>query len=261
MGIRAISRFTGFDLKTVLGILEAAGQHCAALLNSKIRNLTVTYIQADEVFSYVGEKPHWENRDDPSRGEIWTYLSVAQKGKLIVNYRVSKRTGEDTVYFLNDLKSRMAARFQFTTDGFRGYVATAGSSGNVQAILGECCDYATETKKITKDPNYIGQRAYFAPKHVEVYRRPRFGNPDMDEATTNHAERTNLSLRTFTRRFVRLTLNFSKKVENHRHAVAVFVAFFNFCRPHKTLGGATPAMATGLTDHVWTVKELLTATI
>jgi hypothetical protein len=81
------------------------------------------------------------------------------------------------------------------------------------------------------------------------------------QATVCHAERTNLTLRTLTRRFVRRTINFSKKVDNHRHAVALFVAVFNFCRAHKTLGGKTPAMAAGLTDHKWTVEELLSVTI
>ena len=202
MGIRAISRFTGLDLKTVLGILESAGQHCAALLDSRIRNLNVRSVQADEVFSWIHEKPDYENRDNPERGEMWMFLSVAQKEKLIINYRVSKRTGEDATAFLIDLKSRLAGRIQLATDSFRGYVAVSGSTGAVQNVFGNDCDYATETKKITKDSSYIGQRAYFAPKYVEVRRKARFGAPDMEQATTNHAERTNLSLRTFNRRFV-----------------------------------------------------------
>jgi hypothetical protein len=83
----------------------------------------------------------------------------------------------------------------------------------------------------------------------------------MGEATTSHIERTNLSLRTFNRRFVRCTINFSKKLENHRHAVALFAAVFNFCRVHKSLDGKTPAMAARLTDHKWTIEELLSAQI
>src|SRR5580658_10499453 len=112
----------------------------------------------------------------------------------------------------------MSMRFQFTTDGFRGYCAVNGSGGNVENILGDVCEYATETKIFKKDPNYLGRRKYFAPEIVKVTRKLRFGCPDMGEATTCHAERTNLSLRTFNRRFVRRTINFSKKLENHRHA-------------------------------------------
>lgn len=259
MGIRAITRFTGLDLSTVLNILESAGDHCAKLMDSKMRNLKVSHVQADEVFSYVAQKPNGENKDNPERGEMWTFMSVAQKEKLIINYRVSKRTGYDATEFLTDLRSRMACRFQLTTDAFRGYVTIFGDSGAVKNVFGHTIDYATETKKITKDPNYVGQRAYFAPKHVKVTRQLRYGTPDMKHATTNHAERTNLSLRTFTRRFVRCTINFSKKRENHEHATAIFVAFFNLCRVHKSLDGKTPAMAAGLTDHVWTVEELLNA--
>ena len=261
MGIRAISRFTGLNQQTILNILESAGEHCARLLDTKLRNLSVTHVQADEVFSYVGEKPDGTNKDNPERGEMWTFMSIAQKEKLIINYRVSKRTGEDAMAFLSDLKSRVASRIQLTTDAFRGYVAAYGSAGGVANVFGDSIDYATETKKITKDPSYTGQQAFFAPKKVTVRREPRLGMPDMSQATTNHAERTNLSLRTFTRRFVRCTINFSKKRQNHDHAVAIFVAHFNFCRVHKSLEGQTPAMAAGLTDHVWKVEELLKTTI
>lgn len=260
MGVRAAARLARLDKNTVLNILQSAGDHCARLLDDKIRNINVPIVQADEVYSYVQCQPHPDIEDDTERGEFWTFLAIAKNEKLIISYRVSKRTGDDACQFLEDLKKRMACHFQFTTDGFRGYCANRGSRGNVQNILGDCCDYATETKIMKKDPDYGGTRKFFAPYLVKIIRKPRFGNPNMDMATTCHAERTNLSLRTFNRRFVRRTINFSKKLENHRHAVALFVAHFNFCRLHKTLG-KTPAMATGLTDHKWTVRELIRATI
>lgn len=261
MGIRAAARLTRLDNDTVLRILESAGEHCARFLDAKVRNLTCPIVQADEVYSFVQCQPHVAEENDQERGDFWTFLSVAKYEKLIINYHVSKRTGEDTATFLTDLRSRMAMRFQFTTDGFRGYCSHQSSAGNVEDILGDVCDYATETKRFKKDPEFTGRRTFFAPYLVGVTRKPRFGNPLMSEATTCHAERTNLSLRTFNRRFVRRTLNFSKKLENHKHAVALFVAVFNFCRVHKSLNGKTPAMAARLTDHKWTVDELLTATI
>ena len=192
VGIRAAARLTRLDQGTVLRILESAGEHCARLLDEKIQNVAVQCVQADEVFSYVYCKPDEYNRNDPERGEMWTFLSVAKKEKLIINYRVSKRTGDDATEFLTDLKSRLANRIQLVTDSFRGYVAVSGPNGAVQNVFGADCDYATETKRITKDKNYTGQRAYFAPKHVTVKRQSRFGAPDMSTATTNHAERTNL---------------------------------------------------------------------
>jgi transposase-like protein/IS1 family transposase len=257
VGIRAAGRLARVDEDTVLRILESAGEHCARLLDARIRNVSVPYVQADEVYSYVQHLPgDGVEEHDPKRGAFYVFLAIAKDEKLIINYRVSKRTGDDASEFLEDLRNRMACRFQFTTDGFRGYCATNGSRGNVENILGDCCDYATETKIMKKDPDYTGARRFFAPYLVKIIRRPRFGNPDMSLATTCHAERTNLTLRTFNRRLVRRTINFSKTVENHRNSVALFVAVFNFCRVHKTLK-KTPAMAAGLTDHVWTVEELL----
>ncbi len=258
VGIRAAARLARVDQGTVLRILESAGEHCARLLDAKIKNIKVPFVQADEVFSYVQHQPGCGvDEQDPNRGAFYVFLSIAKNEKLIINYRVSKRTGDDAANFLEDLRSRMACRFQFTTDNFRGYCAVNGSGGNVENILGDCCDYATETKIMKKDQNYNGARKFFAPYLVRIKRKARFGNPDMDLATTCHAERTNLSLRTFNRRFVRRTINFSKTVENHSHSVALFAAVFNFCRVHKSLDGRTPAMAAGLTDHVWTVAELL----
>lgn len=261
MGIRAVARITRLNQRTILNILESAGEHCARLLDAKVRNLTVPIVQADEVYSYVGCQPHIAEENDEERGDFWTFLSVAKYEKLIINYRVSKRTGEDTAAFLTDLRSRMDMRFMFVTDGFRGYCSHQSSAGNVEDILGDVCDYATETKRFKKDPEFTGRRTFFAPYLVGVNRKVRFGNPLMSEATTCHAERTNLTLRTLTRRFVRRTINFSKKLDNHRHAVALFVAYYNFCKKHKSLDGKTPAMAARLTDHVWTMAELLSATI
>lgn len=263
MGVRAVSRFTGFEIKTILSILESAGIHCAAFLNAKVKNVQAKFVEADEVFSYVYKKPNGEpdTNNDSKIGECWTFFAMAKDEKLIINHLVGKRTGENAIEFLKDLRDRVPNRFQLVTDGFRGYCAVTGSGGNVRDILGDRCEYATETKTIMKDETYTGQRAFFAPKKVRVKRTPRFGFPNLAHATTNHAERLNLNLRTFSRRFVRCTLNFSKKYENHCHAVAIFVATFNFCRVHKSLNGQSPAMAAGLTDHVWTVRELLGATI
>ena len=117
MGIKAISRFTGFDLKTILRILESAGQHRAALLDARIRNVKVAHVELDEVFSYVGKKPNSkpDTDNDSNQGEFWTFMSIAHLEKLIINFRVNKRTGENAIAFLRDLKSRITNdRFQLT---------------------------------------------------------------------------------------------------------------------------------------------------
>jgi IS1 family transposase len=163
-----------------------------------------------------------------------------------VNWFVGKRTRENAEQFMLDLKSRMAGRFQLVTDNWRIY---SDMNGSVRCVFGQEVDYATETKYFAKPDTFLPRRL------IGLRRHRKIGNPDMKLATTAHAERTNLSVRQFTRRFTRCTLGFSKKLENHKLAVALFVAHFNFCRVHSA-HGQTPAQAAGLTDRPWTVEEL-----
>ena len=83
------------------------------------------------------------------------------------------------------------------------------------------------------------------------------GNPDPKHVSTSYVERQNLTMRMHMRRYTRLTNAFSKKIENHAHSVALHYMFYNFCRVHSTLRHSTPAMAAHLTDHVWSVADLL----
>jgi hypothetical protein len=147
----------------------------------------------------------------------------------------------------------MAGRFQLTTDGYYGYCK---QNGAVARVFGDEIDYATE-KKIY---SVVGLGHITGLKVHRIHRRPRIGCPEMKLATTCHAERTNLSVRLFNRRFTRKTLGYSKKLENLRHAMAIFTTHFNFCRIHSA-HGKTPAQAAGLTIHKWTIEELLGAEI
>ena len=140
-------------------------------------------------------------------------------------------------------------RFQLTTDGWQIY---SGYEGAVRAVFGEEIDYATETKYFAVPQQYIPRQL------VGIRRKRKIGEPDMKEATTCHCERTNLSVRLFNRRFTRLTLGYSKKLENLRHAVALFVWHFDFCRVHSA-HKQTPAQAAKLTNHVWKIEELFTS--
>jgi len=174
--------------------------------------------------------------------------------KLIINWRVGKRNGENTLAFMQDLKSRMASRFQLTTDAFNGYRIGRGS---VREVFGNEIDYSTE-EKIWAKPDLAGVSRWHNPLVVVgIKRKRRIGNADLSEATTCHAERMNLSLRIFNRRFTRKTLGYSKKLSNLRHAVAIFAAHFNFIRKHSA-HGMTPAQSAKLTDHQWTIEEMLT---
>ena len=253
MGIRAVGRIMNLHRDTVLSILESAGAKMAAFLDEKIQDVTAENVQIDEIYSIVNCKPQNNYDNLPERGDFFTYLSVDRASKLIINWHTAKRDKENTLYFLRDLKRRMVGRFQLTSDAFWGYCKK--SKGGVREIFGDAIDYATEIKQWGR-----------ANMEVSIWRNPlvvtgikrkmQIGTPDLTTSTTCHVERTNLSVRTFTRRFTRCTLGFSKKLENMRYAVAMFVCHFNFCRKHSAVG-QTPAQAAGLTDHAWTIEEII----
>jgi IS1 family transposase len=254
MGIRAIQRLTGLHQETILNILETAGQKAAAFLDAKIRNVKSDYVQADELCSFVRTKQQNTDEDDFEHGNFFTHLSICRDSKLIINHQVSKRTREDSLAFMQDLKSRMDGRFTLTTDGWKSYV---GSRGVVREVFGEEIDYASEVKVFhVKARGLYAYRGWGSPVVLSIKRQPRIGNPDMKMTTTCHVERTNLSVRTFNRRFTRCTIGYSKKLENLRHSVSLFAWHFNFARKHST-HGKTPAMAAGLVESPMTIAELL----
>ena len=253
MGIRAVGRLTGLDKKTVLRILVMAGERCAAVLDEKVQDVQASNVQIDEIYSFVGCKPQTLlDRTDTERGEFFTYLSVDRDSKLIINWHTSKRNKENTLIFMRDLQRRIPSRFQLTSDAFPGYCR---GDAAVKQVFGNEIDYATETKVFGRTNQMVSR--YFNPLVViAIKRKARIGSPDLSVATTCHAERTNLSVRTFTRRFTRCTIGYSKKLENLRYAVAMFICHFNFCRKHGA-HSKTPAVAAGLTDHAWTIEEIL----
>lgn len=208
------------------------------------------------MFSFVYCKQYNNITKDPERGEQYTFLAVDRASKLILPHYVGKRDGHSTDAFINDLRKRIKGRTQITTDGLQAYVAAMIESfyGNV--------DFAQQIKTYHNYPTITPQdhRRYSSHGVKMVKTLVHIGNPNRESISTSHVERTNLTVRLFNRRFTRLTLGYSKKLANLKHSVALFVAYFNFCHVHKT-HGKTPAQAAGLTDHVWTVRELIEATI
>lgn len=252
MGIRACERLTGLHRDTVTLLLEVAGQKSARLLDRKIRNVPVQSVQADELWCFVGHKQARNIGANPETGDQYTFLAIDRVSKLILTHRIGKRTYVMAQEFIDDLKLRVDGRFQLTTDQFQGYLRAVFNTfyGDVdfaqqQKIFGTPCGLANEAS-----------RRYSPPVMIRMNRQIHIGDPDPKLISTSHVERTNLSVRLFNRRFTRLTLGYSKKLANLKHAVALFVAHFNFCRVHGTIR-ATPAMAAGLTDHVWKIEELL----
>ena len=253
MGIRAVGRIMNLHRDTVLSILETAGAKFEAFLDEKVQDVKAANVQIDEIYSFVGCKPQTLlDRTDAERGEFFTYLSVDRESKLIINWRTSKRNKENTLIFMRDLQRRIPQRFQLTSDAFAGYCRGEAA---VKQVFGNEIDYATETKVFGRTNQMVSR--YFNPLVViGIKRKARIGSPDLSVATTCHAERTNLSVRTFTRRFTRCTIGYSKKLANMRFAVAMFICHFNFCRKHSA-HGQTPAQAAKLTDHAWTIEEIL----
>jgi len=250
--IRATARMVGVSKTTVLRLLVDVGQFCAIYQDEKLRDLPCRSIQADEIWAFVGAKQRHVKR--AGDGDIWTFTALDADTKLMVTWLVGQPSGENAHAFMRDLHSHLAKRIQLTTDAFTPYISAVEGAFGWQG-----CDFSQLVKHYTGDPT----GRYSPPICTGVTRQTVMGNPDPAHVSTSYVERANLGLRMNARRFTRLTNAFSKKVENHAHAVALHFMVYNFCRSHGTLTKAkkgihtTPAMAAGVTDHVWTIEEVL----
>lgn len=263
LGVRATARLSGLDQKTVLKILAAVGSQCAEMLDQRLLNLNPEPLEIDECWTMVLNKRGKGNT--PVSGDFYALLASCKESKLIASWYVGKRDQQAANDFTSDIRYRFKSTPQITSDGWIGFVR--GIFDN----LDRTTNYAVQIKKYEgyNIPIDGGRRRYGPGKCVSVETRVILGNPDPANITTSHAERLNLSLRHFNKRFTRLSPCFSKKVENLVFSVALTVAYFNFCRPHSALKieatetakaiHRTPALAAGITDHVWTVEELLQA--
>lgn len=253
MSIRAASRVTGIHKTTICSLLLTVGVRCAALLDSKLQNLKPRYVQADEAWTFVQKKQKRLRHEDPAEyGDQYVWLALDSDAKLIMSWRVGKRDAINAYEFIGDLSQRIAEqhRCQLTTDGLEGYI------GAVEEHFGADVDFAQLVKQYSA-PRTDGPD-WFRPssKVIAAIPTPIAGNPRMSKISTSHIERANLTVRMHLRRFTRLTNGFSKKLANLQATVAVFVAWYNFCRVHQTLR-VTPAMEAGIADHVWSIDEIV----
>jgi IS1 family transposase len=221
-----------------------------------MRDLQVNLIELDEQWDFIGEKQKRVQSDDPEEmGDLWLHVALAATQKAVLSYVVGKHSAEYTHKLARDLRARIVNRPQITSDGYAPYV------GAVEAAFGYDVDYAMLTKQYVGDSNLPDAAHCYSPGHVAgIDKTVIRGNLDSDKISTSYVERFNLSSRMQMRRFTRLTNAFSKKLESHRAAVALWVAFYNLWRVHETLR-CTPAMALGVTDHIWTIAELLHAAL
>jgi len=252
MSVRATCRLTGADKKTVLRLLVAVGDACLDYQNRVMVNLPCKRLQADEVWSFCYSKTKnvpSEKKGQFGYGDVWTWTVIDADTKLIPTWRVGGRDAGTAHDLMMDLAPRLRGRVQLTTDGLRSYMDA------VEDAFGIDIDYA-QLVKIYGENTKEKQRRYSPAVCLGTQRTVIQGNPDKEQISTSYVERHNLTIRMSMRRFTRLTNAFSKKLENHVHALAVFFMFYNFCRVHQTLR-VTPAMEAGIADHVWTVEEIV----
>ena len=253
--IRATVRMTGAAKNTVTKLLVDLGAACAEHQDRTLRDLPCTTIQADEIWAYCYSKQ--KNVPDEhvgtfGYGDVWTWTAICADTKLMPSWLVGERTADDALAFMTDLESRLAHAVQLTTDGHHNYLRAVD-----RAFREHWVDYAM-LQKIYGAP-VEDQRWYSPPVCIGTEARVIKGNPEYDKVSTSYVERQNLTMRMGMRRFTRLTNGFSKKVENLAHAVSLHYMHYNFARPHKTLSKpypTTPAMAAGVADHVWSLREI-----
>lgn len=249
--LRSVERMTGVQKKTIANLLVRVGDGCARVLDEQMRNLDCTRFELDEIWSFIRKKERHVDpeKDDPSQvGDCWVYVALDAETKLIPTYRVGKRGANETRLFVDDLASRLKHRVQISTDGLRLYVEA------IEHAFGADVDYAQVVKEFEVEP--IGPGRYSPPKVSKVEKTIINGAPDKAKISTSYVERSNLTMRMRMRRFTRLTNGFSKKLENHRAAIALHLAHYNFVSIHGTLR-VTPAMAAGVTNTAWSMEELL----
>ncbi len=253
--IRSTARLTDVSKPTILKLLADLGTACVKYHDEHVCQLSPAHVQCDEIWSFVGAKQRNvsdEKRANEGWGDVWTWTALDAETKLIISYAIGPRTPIMANEIMGDLSRRVRenARFQITTDGLL-YYANA-----IDRYFGADVDYAVLRKVYGITGETSARTRYSPPRFKSATREVIRGNPDHAHISTSFIERHNLTMRMQIRRFTRLTNAFSKKVENHAHAVALYFLHYNFARIHKTLR-VTPAMQAGLTDHVWSVEEIV----
>ena len=256
--VNATSRMTGVSKVTILKLLGDIGPVLLDYQRKTFVDLPCKRIQCDEVWSFVGAKQRNVPVDERGRGrgDAWIWGGICADTKLVPCWHVGGRDAHAAYLFMEDLASRLANRVQLTTDGHGAYLsAVEGAFGWGQV------DYAMLIKMYGQAPE--GRRRYSPPEIIGIDKNRVMGDPDPDQVSTSYIEPQNLTMRMNVRRLTRLTNGFSKKIENHKHALSLHYMYYNFVRKHQTLtqraGGIhkTPAMAAGVADHVWTMEGVV----
>jgi len=247
--MRSISRVADVSINTVAALLVDAGKACSEHHDETVRNVRSKRIQADEIWSfcYAKAKNVATAKAPEEAGDVWTWTALDADSKLIVSYLIGGRDAGYAHDFMQDVAVRLANRVQLTTDGHKAYLQA------VEGAFGADVDYAMLVKLYGDTP----EQGKYSPGVCRGAIKTRVeGRPDGKHVSTSYAERHNLTMRMSMRRFTRLTNAFSKKVDNHFYALALYFTFYNFVRVHKTLR-CSPAMAAGLSATLWSMEDIV----
>jgi IS1 family transposase len=251
--IRSIERMTGIHRDTIMRLGVKVGQGCTRLMDKTMRELDCGRMEMDEIWGFVGKKDRNVKPGDIAVGSVWTFCAIDAETKLVPAFKVGNRDAATADAFMQDVASRMKNRLQISTDGLRAYVEA------VEKAFGGDVDYGQIVKTYgTQEVN--GTRRYSPPEFVSCEKKVINGAPDCDLISTSYVERLNATTRHHMRRLTRLTLAFSKKLENFEAAVGLHFAYYNFVNRHNTLR-CTPAMAAGITSSFWKVGDLVEAAV
>jgi IS1 family transposase len=255
VGQRAVTRLTGTDRKTVARLALRVGMGCMELHDRIMVGVRTERLELDEAWSFVGKKQKNVLRHEiNAKGDQYVFIGMAGTQKAIISWGVGKRNTESTMDFLHDLRSRVIGQPEISTDGFHPYRLAIRDAFGDSASHGVIVKTYSVTHLVKE-----AQGRYSPAAVVAVERQVVSGDPDQ-YVSTSYVERQNLSLRMGQRRFTRLTNGFSKKLDNHVAAVALYVAHYNLCRVHEALK-TTPAKALGVVDRAWTIGALIDAAL
>jgi IS1 family transposase len=254
VSMQSITRLTGVSKNTVAKLLKDAGEACIAYHDEHVRNVKAQRVQCDEIWSFCQMKEKHVPKGQRGAfgiGDVYTWTGLDSDSKLIVSYLVGKRDARYASAFIDDLAARLSNRVQLTTDGHKAYLRA------VEDAFGADVDYAMLVK-LYGEPSgaHTSERKYSPGECCGAITGVVCGNPDPAHISTSHVERQNLSMRMGMRRFTRLTNGFSKKIENHEYALAIYFMHYNFVRIHQSLR-VSPAMAAGISDKLWSMEDVV----
>ena len=252
--IRSTARMTGAAINTVVKLLTDLGKVCAEYHAENVREVPSRRVQCDEIWSFCYGKAKnvpAEKKGEFGYGDVWTWTAIDADSKLCVSWLIGTRDLDTAREFMEDVAKRLQYRVQLTTDGHKPYLFA------VDAAFGGGVDYAMLQKLYGKAGDPENPETRYSPGVCTGTKIDKvLGDPDPKHISTSYVERQNLTMRMSMRRFTRLTNAFSKKVYNLSAAVALYFMHYNFCRVHQTIK-TTPAVASGLADHEWTIEEIV----